>query len=188
VSPLCGHSWGTKLVVGGSTAIIVLPYDHSSPRREEPSLALHIHVSKPKRPISQMLDKILCSSPSLTHPLPESGHMLFHVSSSQGKHLCSAESNPCVPESMLVWFLCPIAGNHISVISFAPIGNRNGSGEIFSGNPTPALHVEAQLEAAGFPAESHSVNWSLLLRKHHPFHLRKPRVLGCRNLYCKEND
>ena len=77
------------------------------------------------------------------------------------------------------WFLCPAAGNHISVISFGPTGNRNGSGELFSGNPTPALHVEAQLEGAGFPAGSHSVNWSLLLTKHHPLHMRKPRVLGC---------
>jgi len=127
-----------------------------------------------------MLDKIPRSSPSHTHPLLESGHKLFHVSSpSQGNHQCSAVSNLYVPDSMLFWFVCPTAGNHISMISILPTGNRNGSGEPFSGNPTPALHVEAQLEGAGFPAGSHPGNLTLLLRKHHPFHLRELRVIAC---------
>jgi len=65
------------------------------------------------------------------------------------------------------------------VISFAPTDNRNSSGDLFSGNPTPALHVEVHLEGAGFPAGFHPVNLTLLLRKHHPFHLRELRVFAC---------
>ena len=80
--------------------------------------------------------------------------------------------NPC-------WFLCPMDGNHMSVILFLPTGDRTVSGDLFSGDPTPALHGEAQLEGADFPAGSYPLNWSLLLRKHDPLHLRKPRVLGC---------
>jgi len=92
-----------QLVVGGTTALMVLPCGHSSPRREVPFLALHLRVSKWKRPMSQMLDKILSSGPSHTHSLPEIHPTLIQDSPPfQANHLCSAESNPYVPDSMLI--------------------------------------------------------------------------------------
>ena len=103
---------------------------------------------------------------------------LFYLSLLLLRETASAQLGGTPMSLSPCWFLCPTAGNHISVILSPPIGNRNGSGDLFSGNPTPALHVAAQLEGAGFPPGCHPMNWSLLLMEHHPVQLRKPRVLG----------
>lgn len=85
--------------------------------------------------------------------------------------------NPYVPVSMLV----SLPNSWQSLLSELVSTHRQQ--EWFWGpilrQSHPALHVEAQLEGAGFPAGSHPMKWRLLLMKYHPVHLRKPKVLGC---------